>query len=188
MPYDARAVANAFIQLGLDNSRPITPMAAMKMTYLAQAYHLGHTGQPLIQQEIVDWVYGPVIWDVYYALRRYGGEPVPRLIEGYPANLAQAQDNSLAATIIKDTYRVYKDYTNRQLSHITSAKDTPWHRNRTLAEKIGSFLTEKLPETRFWKDVKVFLPQVKPGILPNRHIAQVHRQKLQNAGLLESRP
>ena len=112
MPHDAHTVANAFIQLGLDNSRPITPMAAMKMTFLAHAWHLGHTGQPLIHQEVVDWVYGPVIWDI----------------------------------------------------------------------------TEKLPETKFWKNVKVFLPQVKPGILPDRLIAQVHRRKLQNARLLASRP
>ena len=58
-------IASKFIQLGIDQGRPITPMKLQKMLYLAHGIHLAAYDRPLLKEPIEAWSYGPIIPDVY---------------------------------------------------------------------------------------------------------------------------
>src|ERR1700736_6544090 len=70
--YDARAVANYFLQRANAEGIPITPMAIQKLVYFAHGWMLAVYGRPLINQRIEAWEYGPVIRDLYQQFKRFG--------------------------------------------------------------------------------------------------------------------
>lgn len=75
----------------------------MKLVNFARAWHLGDTSPPLNHQEGSHWVFGPVIQDIYNALRSYGGEPTPRLIAGCEFNQDCRPIDDFAWDIIRGT-------------------------------------------------------------------------------------
>ena len=85
MEHDARSVANAFIQRGIDAKRPLTPLQVQKLVFFAHAWMLGLRGRPLINEPFEVWKYGPVVPVVYYCLRHYGGDPVTETLPAHPA-------------------------------------------------------------------------------------------------------
>src|ERR1700738_3701746 len=83
--YDARAVANYFLERAKAEGIPITPMAIQKLVYFAHGWMLAVYGRPLINQRIEAWEYGPVIRDLYQQFKRFGDLPISE-----PANFVQA--------------------------------------------------------------------------------------------------
>lgn len=83
MPHDTRIVANIRIDLALREERPITPLQSNKPAYFGHAWMLGLSSRPLLKQEVIAYDYGPIIPDIYHALRRWRGEPVTRQIADY---------------------------------------------------------------------------------------------------------
>ena len=81
MEHDARSVANELIRRAHDSGRDINPMQALKLTYYCHGWMLGLYHEPLLQQAVEAWRYGPVVPEVYHSLRRYGGEPISRPID-----------------------------------------------------------------------------------------------------------
>jgi len=66
MPLPSAAVANYFLDLGLRESIPITPLKLQKLVYFAHGWYLGFTGEPLLNEGIQAWEYGPVIPSLYH--------------------------------------------------------------------------------------------------------------------------
>jgi uncharacterized phage-associated protein len=121
MPYDARVVANRFIQLAREQGRPLTPMQINKLTYIAHGWVLALCQRPLLSQHVLAWRYGPVLPDIYHALKRYRDQPVTSEIV-VPSETMGAQEEH----IIKEVSRVYGGYNGVVLSHITHQPGTPW--------------------------------------------------------------
>ena len=122
MLHDARSVANKLIHLAHKADRDITPMQVMKLTYYCHAWMLGLYGQPLIEQPVEAWQYGPVVPDVYHSLRRYGREPVNRPIE----RVTGEDFSDLELNLIQQVSEKYGRFTGLQLSQLTHAPGTPW--------------------------------------------------------------
>ncbi|MFQ5632018.1 MAG: Panacea domain-containing protein, partial [bacterium] len=57
--YDSRLIANYFIDFARKDGVAISPMKLQKLVYFAHGYYLAITGQPLIEEEIQAWRYGP---------------------------------------------------------------------------------------------------------------------------------
>ena len=70
--YDPIAVANFFIQKSIETGLEVTPMKLLKLVYIAHGWSLGLFGEPLIDEAVVAWTYGPVIPDLYKVLKDYG--------------------------------------------------------------------------------------------------------------------
>lgn len=121
--HDARNVANRLISLAHDAPRKITPMQAMKLVYFCHAWMLALLHEPLIEQPVEAWRYGPVVPDVYRSLRRYGGEPVSRLIPGLPDESFDENEEAII-TQVSEKYGVLS---GGRLSAMTHAPGTPWH-------------------------------------------------------------
>jgi uncharacterized phage-associated protein len=77
--YDAVAVANYLVSRDLaehDRKPTLTNMALQKILYFAEGRYLAGHDQPLFENPIEAWDYGPVVPDVYHAFKSYGSKPI----------------------------------------------------------------------------------------------------------------
>ena len=119
--HDARSVANELIKRAKDEQRSVTPLQIAKLTYFCHAWMLGLYHEPLLKQPVEAWRYGPVVPEVYRSLRRYGGEPITRLIE------IESEDyDSRETDLIDQVWEKYGGFTGTQLSSMTHGGGTPW--------------------------------------------------------------
>ena len=120
--HDALSVANVLIKKGIDDSKPLTPLQVIKLAYFCQGWMLGLYGRPLFKQDIEAWRYGPVIADVYYALKHYGRRPVADPIPGVP----EEEFDALESNLMDQVHEVYGKLDGWRLSRLTHMKGTPW--------------------------------------------------------------
>lgn len=118
---DSRTVANRFLTLAQAKGDALTPMQILKLVYMAHGWMLGLVGRPLIKEEVEAWQYGPVIPELYNALRRYKSQPVSALIEGVGSEL-DAQETH----IVDQVYQIYGHRSGPALSRLTHQAGSPW--------------------------------------------------------------
>lgn len=148
MAYSAAAVANAFIEKGIDELIPdLSPMKIQKLLFYTQSWYLRfHNGQPLIDDDFKRWKYGPVIPSIYHELKPYGHFPVTRKISG----LVQVPQNGMkivtpgidpndldAIELINQIAENYGKYSGTELSELTHAPGAAW----SLGSDDGSIIT-----------------------------------------------
>lgn len=126
---NAIAIANYFVKKSINTGIQLTPMKLVKLVYIAHGWYLGLTnGQPLIDEPIEAWKYGPVVKSVYDAFKKYGSQQV----EG-PARLHNGIGNGIIpnvegeiAEFLDVIWDMYKGYTGVELSALTHQDNTPW--------------------------------------------------------------
>lgn len=134
MAYKSSQIANYFINRGLAEGKGISPMKAIKLTYIAHGWHLAIYNQPLIREFVHAWKFGPVIDSLYHDLKKYGNQPIEKPIQSI--NLVGTKIQFITETIPAEDQRtedflakiwdVYGEYTGVQLSNMTHADGTPW--------------------------------------------------------------
>ncbi len=122
----AIAVANYFVARGVEGGRPVDPMKLQKLVYFAHGWHLAVHGQPLLDERVEAWTYGPVISSIYHAVKRHGSAPIRRPIYQY----MQAPDvtDPRARRLLKRVWEVYGGYSAVELSRMAHDPNGPWHR------------------------------------------------------------
>lgn len=121
--YSALEVASLFIQMA--NSLPnhhIDNLKLNKLCYYAQGWSLAKRGEPLFDEEIQAWQYGPVVPSVYNAYKGY----VSNYITGSIDQLDESCLNEEEVEIITDVYINYGKYSSAGLIDMTHKKGTPW--------------------------------------------------------------
>lgn len=119
---DARIVSNCFVQCAKDNKNTLTPMQVLKLVYIAHGYRLGFFGTPLISNRIEAWKFGPVIPDLYHAIKDRRDKPVEELTGGSFGGDLDEDEKSF----VKMVYEVYQDRDGIELSMLTHRDGTPW--------------------------------------------------------------
>ena len=120
--HDARGIANILITMGIEDLRPITPLQAVKLTYLCHGWMLGLYHRQLSAQPAEAWKYGPVIPDVYHEVKVHGRKPIMDSIDFPCADL-----DKIESDLVVQVHRAYQDFSGIQLSQITHEPGTPWH-------------------------------------------------------------
>ena len=121
--HDALLIANKLIQGAKENNEEsFTPMQLIKMVYIAHGWMLGLFGLPLIKQPVEAWKYGPVVPDVYYAIKHYRNKPVKEYIGG----VANEDFDGYELELIDKVRNVYGKFSGTDLSAITHQTGTPW--------------------------------------------------------------
>jgi len=134
--YDARAVANYFLELAQRDGKLVTPMGIEKLVYFAHGWKLGVYGTPLINQRIEVLKYGPSIRDLVNEFRRFGNDPITSpasVFERGPdgtfaptfPEISKSQDPA-TARLIDQVWSAYKNFTAIQLSNMTHEAGSPW--------------------------------------------------------------
>ena len=118
--YDARQIANWFVERAKRESYNLTIMQLLKLVYISHGWHLEMRRSPLIANKIEAWKFGPVIPDVYSAFRRQGVEvvnPVPN----FPPVLAPSDER-----LLEQIYSSYGKLSAERLSDMTHVNGGPW--------------------------------------------------------------
>lgn len=141
MPYPVKAVANYFIDRGLESKVVITPMKLQKLMYYAHGWYLAITNSPLLDENVEAWEYGPVIPSIYHEFKIFGNSKIPTKTSevnfdgssGMPRitypSIDDCPDKRLNETtkqILDRVWDVYGKYKALQLSTMTHAEGSPW--------------------------------------------------------------
>lgn len=125
----AVAVANEFIRLGKRDNKFFTPMQLLKLVYIAHGWMYGFFNQPLIEDRIEAWKYGPVIPTLYQKLKPFGGAIVQEELDSYWSKfIASEQLTTEQKSVVNFVYQKYGVFDGIKLSMITHQNNTPWSR------------------------------------------------------------
>lgn len=127
--YKAINVANFFIIKANRDNVEVTTMQVLKMTYIANGWHLAKKGMPLIQEKTEAWKYGPVIPSVYHAFKTYRSNHInDTYLPTYEdvLELNSILKNKELVVFLNTIWLAYKEYSGGQLSTLTHLKNTPW--------------------------------------------------------------
>jgi uncharacterized phage-associated protein len=132
MTYDARAIANFFLDYGASKGQPITIMSLLKILFFAHAWHLAKTGQPLVGQPFEAWQYGPVNRVVYEQFKTFRDRAINSRAKFLNASagryeIAQCLDMDIeTSTLLRNVFDYYSQFHPFQLSHLTHEEGSPW--------------------------------------------------------------
>ncbi len=137
MSYESKAIANYFIDLATREKKSLTPMKLQKLIYFAHGWNLAIHDEPLIDEQIEAWKFGPVINTIYHEFKHFGNQP----ITDHATDIELDEENTLNFRIITpkinsddiDTkalldkvWEIYGKYSAVQLSNATHQPGTPW--------------------------------------------------------------
>jgi len=106
-------VANFFIE-----KAPLSPLALNKLVYFAHGWWLAYKGEPLIDEGIQAWKYGPVVNSLYYETKqRTVIENV--FVDGGKLSKSQVK-------FLEQVWTSYRIYTDKELSTLAHTQNTPW--------------------------------------------------------------
>jgi uncharacterized phage-associated protein len=121
----ALAVANYFIEKGIQDRKPVSPMKLQKLIYFSHGWCLALYDTPLIDEAVQAWPYGPVIPSVYHEFKHYGNKeiksPYVNIMDDAPT-----VTNPDTIALLDSMWNLYSDLTATQLSNLTHEVDTPW--------------------------------------------------------------
>jgi uncharacterized phage-associated protein len=129
--YRSMAVANWFI----DHVRNISPLKLQKLIYYAHGWNLALRDQPLIDEYIEAWEYGPVVPNVYHEFKHYGNQPITKhgtVIEMSPEGKIRIFEPLIppedigTGKLLDKIVEVFGHYSALQLSSDTHRPGTPW--------------------------------------------------------------
>ena len=121
MPHDARDIANELIRRGTENHRVFTHLQIQNLVYYCHAWMLAIYGEPIVNQEVAAWEHGPVIVDLYHALRKYGRDQV-QVIPRIRRETYEPKENGIIDAVLHQ----YGGLSGVELSSLTHAASSPW--------------------------------------------------------------
>lgn len=136
MPYSAKAIANLLLDVAREHGGQVDQMKLQKLVYISHGWNLAINGQPLINDDIQAWQYGPVIPNLYHEFKNCGRNS----ITDYATELEVVTDNLSFSfkppkvdegdiktiELVRKIWEVYGGFTGPQLSNLTHMPDTPW--------------------------------------------------------------
>jgi uncharacterized phage-associated protein len=146
MPYSAIDIANYFVNRSIKDGPPLTPMQVVKLVFFAHGWNLGLTSEPLINEPVQAWKFGPVVPSVYFAFQGYGDRPIDKAAP-YFSFLSDAPEiDEKDESFLDSIYDDYGPYSGGQLSTITHEEGSPWE------ETVRPFLKRKQENSAFFGD------------------------------------
>lgn len=117
----AKQVADYFLSLvDEDCGDSITNLKIQKLLYYAQGFHLAIFDEPLFDEPIVGWKYGPVIESLYHEYKCAVTCPLPK-----PENIDFSIYSNDVTELLSDIYEIYGQFSAWKLAELTHEED-PW--------------------------------------------------------------
>ncbi len=139
MSFDARAVANYFLDRADEEGAELDHMSLQKLVYIAHGWHLATRGEPLFDNPILAWPYGPVLPDVYSEFKHVGLRAIRSRAFTYQPTLDEVREYDIrdadltydaiqsSREVLDHVWQSYKDYSGSQLGELTNGEGSPWH-------------------------------------------------------------
>ena len=125
MSHSAIKIANAFLAMAGAAQPPIpmTPIKIIKLVYIANGWAHPLLGARLVREDAQAWPYGPVMPQLYHAVRQFRAAPIsgPLPGAGDDAPLDEGEQQ-----LISRVLEAYGDLSGTQLSALTHLPGSPW--------------------------------------------------------------
>ena len=133
MTYDARQVANFFLDLSDRRNVPLTTMALLKLIFFAHGWYLAERNKGLIKNRFEAWEHGPVVKIIYQQFQQNESEPIkdrayffdPVTRTGKKALYNFPEE---VTSLLNATFEEYSRYHAFTLSDMSHAPGGPWDR------------------------------------------------------------
>lgn len=169
--FDTKAVTNYILDRAEASGIEVSPMKLLKLLYYSHGWHLALTNEPLLNEYIEAWQYGPVVTSVYHDFKQFGNNPIkkyrmlsakPKLIGGglkivKPELDGDDQASKNARAVIDRVIELYGDYTAIQLSNMTHTPGSPWSvtwESMGEQKRMGKDIDDDLIKEHFRKQIK----------------------------------
>lgn len=138
--YDARAVANFFIDRASETARSVTVMTLLKVLYFAHAWHLAKYERPLVAQPFEAWKHGPVNRVVYDQMKAIGSKPIQERLTSFDVCLCTFcptpyRFDADLTRFLENIFDYYSQFHPFKLSDLTHEEGSPWDTVWSEAEK-----------------------------------------------------
>lgn len=122
MTYKAIFVANEFVNIAIEDKKPITQVNVLYMLYFVNASYLVLYNQRLIKEDFFAWQSGAIIPEVYRVIKKYGSSVIEKSID----NTFRIVNDELALSCIKRVYDIFKDKQLFELVSIVKREGGAW--------------------------------------------------------------
>lgn len=116
-------IANYFLALSAqdeDSGEAISNLKMQKLAYYAQGAYLAVYGEPLFVEHIEAWTHGPVVPDLYYRFKEYGGNSI-----AFDQQIDLSIYDKDQREILDEVYKVFGQYSGWKLRNMTH-NEPPW--------------------------------------------------------------
>ncbi len=120
--YDSRQIANHLISIAGEHDDSMSIMRLLKLAYMAHGWVLAIFDEPLVNDYVQAWKYGPVIPTIYYAFRPLGVYNLPKV-----PILKEPEINDEIYGLMDAVYGLYEGLSDGQLTQLTHLRGGPWH-------------------------------------------------------------
>lgn len=167
--YSSFDIANYFLSRAAGEKVPISNLKLQKIVFIAHGFYLAITGEPLLNERIEAWPYGPVINDLYHACKKYGSGVIsaPLVIAMELSNLPNFDDVSNlpkehcfepeVSKALEITWNACKNMDGIKLSNWTHIEGSPWKKaidegktfipDEYIKDYFKKYLTQSTPAT-----------------------------------------
>lgn len=107
----AIVVANHIIIWHITHKIPITALRAIKLTYIANGFHLALFGCPIFKESVQAWKHGVIIPSVYSAFKHYRYNIIDE-----PFKFAESIDNNVLIDLLDKVCNTFAKWCDETLS------------------------------------------------------------------------
>lgn len=122
MRYSALEVSKYILSYCSKSGSPISNLQLQKILYFLQGEYYRRTFEPLFEEDICAWKFGPVVPEVYYEFCVYGGAAIVNQYE-YEVDIYD-EDKVIINEIVDERKKVPV----WKLVQETHENGTPWHK------------------------------------------------------------
>jgi uncharacterized phage-associated protein len=143
MAYNVFDIANKIIKAASNNDAGeyISNLKLQKLLYYQQGFHLAYFKEPLFDESIEAWMYGPVVPSIYNKYKAEGSNGLN--YNGDPISLTDEEES-----LFNEVIRVYGEFSAIGLMNLTHS-EAPWKEtpvgqgNEISRDKMMKFFKKK---------------------------------------------
>ncbi len=114
-------------------------MQLIKLVYIAHGWHLALQQQPLLDEPVEAWKFGPVIASLYHEFKTYGNSAIKEKASEFDFDenafvTPELDADERTRALLRRVWDVYSPMSGIQLSGLTHREGTPWD---TVWNKLG---------------------------------------------------
>ena len=124
--HSAIDIGQVFLDEAKSKNEGLTPMKVIKLVYIAHGWMLAINNEPLINEDVEVWKYGPVLPELYNKVKHYRSDDITEKISDFTKDNLSPE----AKEVIEKTFELYGDYTGWELSNIAHKSGSPWDKSK----------------------------------------------------------
>lgn len=118
---NARDVVEYLLRLSDTEANDITNLKLQKLVYYVQGFHLAMYGEPVFNEPIEAWQYGPVVRELYNTYKGQGNAIIPPAEDYDFSGPVEGRMQEL----MQEINEVYGQFSGIKLMHMTH-EERPW--------------------------------------------------------------